>query len=223
MLNSGPSLSEKDPPESRHQPLPLQDRSARRNLPRSWRQRGRTLFTVYRNLRCLSSESAGPAAGRRRDAQNAGLYPEAGVFFLCLIARHRAYKGRDFFFGTWTADDFRHRATGNKNTRLSTDRGRQLSSYGPSFDEEKAFFPARFEPGATVPPPRILPLKKVKCPILRRQKKRPILHAWANISTTLQVIYLHWRRGRDSNSWYAFNVHTISNRAPSTNSDTSPC
>ena len=32
-----------------------------------------------------------------------------------------------------------------------------------------------------------------------------------------------WRRGRDSNSWYAINVHTISNRAPSTNSDTSPC
>ncbi len=33
---------------------------------------------------------------------------------------------------------------------------------------------------------------------------------------------MQWRRGRDSNSWTGISRHTISNRAPSANSDTSP-
>ncbi len=214
------------PPESRHQPLPLQDGSARRNLPRSCATKGP--YAVY----CLSEFTVSVIrvgwTGFRR-LPNDGRTPE----------RRALPRSRHIF----PLPDRDTALAKTENSSLGRGRRRTSGTAQPeikirAFPEieegsfqatacrltrEKAFFPARFEPGGTVPSPRILPLKKVKCPILGRQKKRPILHAWANISTTLQVIYLHWRRGRDSNSWYAFNVHTISNRAPSTNSDTSPC
>jgi hypothetical protein len=43
-----------------------------------------------------------------------------------------------------------------------------------------------------------------------------------NVIEESQGLKKEWRRGRDSNPWYPVKVHTISNRAPSASSVTSP-